>query len=235
VKSLILFDIDGTLLKPGDLAHQQALIDAVKHVFELEVSLDGVPLGGMLDSQIVRIALEKYDVPRNDIRAGLAAVMKQMGVRYLDLLDGDERQSWLLPGVEELVDLIADEFVLSVLTGNASGVARAKLAAAGIDRYFPFGAYGDSADHRHELVPVAMKKMQIEVGTEIEPDDVVIVGDTPRDIEAARESGTRVVAVATGRWAVETLQEYEPDVLFSDLAEVEHVRAALRELTGVRN
>jgi phosphoglycolate phosphatase len=230
VKPLVLFDIDGTLLKPGDRAHQQALVDAVKHIFALEISLEGVPLGGMLDSQIVRIALEKHDVPLNDIRTGLAAVMDQMGVRYLDLLKGDERRSWLLPGVEELVDSLVDEFVLSVLTGNASSVARAKLAAAGIDRYFPFGAYGDSADHRYELVPVAMKKMEIETGLSIQPDEVVIVGDTPRDIEAARESGALVIAVATGRYTVDMLREHEPDLIFSDLAAVDSVRSALKDL-----
>jgi phosphoglycolate phosphatase len=232
MKPLVLFDIDGTLLKPGDKAHQLALTDAVKYVFELEISLEGVPLGGMLDSQIVRIALEKHGVPLNDIRAGLPAVMDQMGVRYLDLLEGDERRSWLLPGVHELVDSLVDEFVLSVLTGNASGVARAKLAAAGIDRYFPFGAYGDSADHRYELVPVAMKKMEIETGWQVEPDSVVIVGDTPRDIEAARESGTQVIAVATGRYSVDMLEEHEPDFLFSDLGAVDSVRSALKDLTS---
>ena len=229
---LILFDIDGTLLKPGDTAHQQALIDAVRAVYQIEASLDGVPLGGMLDSQIVRLALEKHDVPTSDIRAGLTEAMEQMGRRYVELLDGDERRSWLLPGVEELVARMELEFLLSVLTGNASGVARAKLAAAGIDRYFPFGAYGDSADHRHELVPVAIGHAERATGDAPRPSDVLIVGDTPRDIEAARESGARVLAVATGRYSVDVLAEHQPDILLPDLGDVDHVVRSVRDLTG---
>jgi phosphoglycolate phosphatase len=230
VKSLILFDIDGTLLRTGDRAHQQALIDSVRVVYGIDADLDGVSLGGMLDSQIVRLALEKYDVPPSDVRSGLGAVMEHMGTRYLELLNGDDRRSWLLPGVEELVEQLEDEFILSVLTGNASSVARAKLIAAGIDRFFSIGAYGDSADHRHELVPVVVKKVEKTLGVLPQPGDVLIVGDTPRDIEAARASSTRVLAVATGRHGIDELADYEPDLLFPDLGEVERVYQAIREM-----
>jgi phosphoglycolate phosphatase len=230
VTPLILFDIDGTLLKPGDRAHQQALVDAVEAVYQVEVSLDGVPLGGMLDAQIVRLALEKYDIPPNDIRSGLADVMARIGPRYLELLNGDDRRSWLLPGVEELIDRMVTTFTLSVLTGNATSVARAKLKAAGIDHYFPYGAYGDSADHRHELVSVVVEKVRNATGVSPQPEDVLIVGDTPRDIEAARASGARVLAVATGRHKIDELADYEPDLLFPNLGEVDRVYQAIQEI-----
>jgi phosphoglycolate phosphatase len=232
VTRLILFDIDGTLLRTGDVVHQQALLDAIQMVFAVEASLEGVPLGGMLDSQIVRLTLQKYDVPPDDVRAGLPDVMLRMSARYRELLDGDNRRGWLLPGVEDLVDRASRDFILSVLTGNASGVARTKLELAGIDHYFPFGAYGDSADHRYELVPVAIEKMQEKHGVAPSPEDVVIVGDTPRDIEAARASGALAVGVATGRFSVDDLAGYEPDVLFSDLSDTDAVHRALTEMTA---
>lgn len=233
MRRLILFDIDGTLLKPGDKAHQQALLDAIQTVYRIEASLDGVPLGGMLDSQIVRLALGKHDIAPDDIRAGLDEAMQRMGQRYDELLGEDERRSWLLPGVEELLLRTRQEFTLSVLTGNASGVARSKLAAAGIDQHFPFGAYGDSADHRHELVPVAMEHARRETGFSLDPSAVVLVGDTPRDIDAARSSGARVLAVATGRYSVDELLDHGPDQVFADLSEVDQVVHALNELTAV--
>ncbi|MEX2425399.1 MAG: HAD family hydrolase [Thermomicrobiaceae bacterium] len=232
MQGLILFDIDGTLLRPGDLAHQQSLVDSVRAVYGIEPSLEGVPLGGMLDSQIVRLALEKYQVPAGDIGDGLPSVMEQMGRRYLELLGDDDRRSWLLPGVDELLARTAPGFTLGVLTGNASGVARAKLMAAGIDHYFSFGAFGDSADHRHELVPVAIEQAEQKLGTVHQAGDVVIVGDTPRDIEAARESGASVIAVATGRYPVEELSQLDPDLVLSDLSEVENVYQALAKLTA---
>jgi phosphoglycolate phosphatase len=234
VRELILFDIDGTLLKTGDLLHQQALLEAVDEVFGIRASLEGVPLGGMLDSQIVRLALAKYDVPPEDIRVGLPDVMGFMGDRYRALLNGEDRRHWLLPGVEELIERAADRYVLSVLTGNASGVALAKLSAAGLARYFPFGAYGDSADHRHELVPVALDRMRSEIGVAPDQALVVLIGDTPRDIEAARESGARVIAVATGRYSVAQLDDHKPDELFESLEDVDAVLTVLEQLTGRR-
>lgn len=227
---VLLFDIDGTLIKPGDPIHQQALLDAVRTVYQVEASLEGIPLGGMLDSQIVRLTLEKYDVPASDIRSGLTETMSIMGKRYGELLDGGERRSWLLPGVVELLSRLNGERVLSVLTGNASGVARAKLSAAGIDHYFPHGAYGDSADHRYELVAVAIERVTHTTGETFQETDVVLIGDTPRDIEAARESGAKVLAVATGRYSVDDLAEHDPDIVFEDLSETERV---LHELNAM--
>jgi phosphoglycolate phosphatase len=232
VAPLILFDIDGTLLKPGDLAHQQALLDAIEDVHGVRASLEGVPLGGMLDSQIVRIALERTGVSLEVIRAGQAQVMQRMGERYVELLGSDDRVSWLLPGVVTLIDRMVSDFTLSVLTGNASGVARAKLEAAGIARYFQTGAFGDSADHRHELVPVAVERASQITGVTPQPGQVVLIGDTPRDIEAAKASGSRVLAVATGRYGVEELADHEPDLVFATLEDVDQVYAAVRDLTA---
>ena len=230
--AVILFDIDGTLLKPGDTVHQQALLDAVAEVYGVQASLEGVPLGGMLDSQIVRLALEKESMPLETIRQRLAQTMQRMGERYVELLGDGERRSWLLPGVEALIARMAPEFTLSVLTGNATGVARAKLAAAGIGNYFPYGAFGDSADHRHELVPVAVELVRVQTGFAPQPGQVVLIGDTPRDIEAAKASGSRVVAVATGRYGIEELADHGPDVVFPTLEDVEQVYAVVLELTS---
>lgn len=230
---LILFDIDGTLLKPGDKAHQQALLDAVKDVYGVKASLEGVPLGGMLDSQIIRLALESEAVSLPVIRGGLPQAMQRMAERYVELLGDDERKSWLLPGVVDLIDRMAPDFTLSVLTGNASGVARAKLTSAGIAGYFQTGAFGDSADHRHELVPVAVELVRQQTGKAPQPEQVLLIGDTPRDIEAARASGCRVLAVATGRHTVEELADHEPDLVFPTLGDVDQVYAAVQELTSV--
>lgn len=227
---VLLFDIDGTLIRPGDPIHQQALLDAIHSVYRIEASLEGVPLGGMLDSQIVRLTLEKYDVPADDVRTGLAETMTIMGKRYVELLGGGERRSWLLPGVEELLPRLNGERHLSVLTGNASGVARAKLSAAGIYQFFPSGAYGDSADHRYELVAVAIEHVQQSTSESLQHSDIVVIGDTPRDIEAARDSGTKVLAVATGRYSVDDLAEHQPDLLFEDLSDTVKIRQALDQL-----
>ena len=230
VPGLILFDIDGTLLKTGDTAHQQALLDAIEQVHRIRASLDGVPLGGMLDSQIVRLALEKQGVVGPQVRESLPELMDAMGRRYRELLDGEDRHDWLLPGVEMLVDRLQADHALGVLTGNASGIARAKLEAAGIEGYFSFGAFGNSAEHRYQLVSVAIQQAESVSGHRLQPGDALIVGDTPKDIEAARDSGARVLAVATGRYSVTDLEGHKPDALLPDLGDVDHAIQMLERL-----
>jgi phosphoglycolate phosphatase len=227
LRGLILFDIDGTLLRPGDKAHQQALVMAMRDVFDVPVDLEGVPLAGMLDSQIARIALARRQVPPDEIRAGLNQVMDRMGRHYASMVNGEERRSWLLPGVLPLLERLADTLVLAVMTGNARGVAHAKLRAAGIGHYFEIGSFGDTAEERHELVEVAVDAVEHMHGIRFVESRTVIIGDTPRDIEAGRLAGVSVAAVATGRFSVDVLGEHQPDLLFEDLSDVDTVERAL--------
>jgi phosphoglycolate phosphatase len=230
VRGLILFDIDGTLLRTGDRWHQQALVSAVEEVFRVPATLDGVPLAGMLDSQIVRLALEQQGVSEADIYRGLSDVMQAMERHYRGLVSGSERRSWLLPGVVELANRLSSDFALGVMTGNAKGVGRAKLELAGVDDLFPIGSYGDSADHRYQLVAVAAEVAAESYDREFVGDEMMIVGDTPRDIEAGRVAGTSVLAVATGRFSIDDLEPHEPDLLFEDLSEVEAVHEAISRM-----
>jgi phosphoglycolate phosphatase len=232
MQGLILFDIDGTLLRPGDRMHQQALVSALEEVFGVPATLDGVPLAGMLDSQIVRLALERHGIPERGIHHGLSQVMQLMAERYREAVARDERRSWLLPGVIELATRLQDCYALAVMTGNARGVARAKLESAGIANLFPIGSYGDSAEHRHQLVPVAAEVTAERFERRFVGNQTLIVGDTPRDIEAARAAGTQVLAVATGRFSVEVLREHAPDLLFDDLSDVEQVWRSIRRVIG---
>ena len=232
VRGLLLFDIDGTLLRPGDKAHQRSLAEAMAEVFGAEPSLDGVPLAGMLDSQIARLALERQGIPEHRVRDELPRMMQVMVERYRVALAQEERRSWVLPGIVPLAERLQAEFALAVMTGNASGVARTKLEAAGIAEHFPIGAYGDTAEHRHELVDVAAKAATTRHQVEFITEKMVIIGDTPRDIEAARAAGTCVIAVATGRFSVEDLEGYQPDLLFEHLGAVDEVLAGIDRLLG---
>jgi phosphoglycolate phosphatase len=226
MRGLILFDIDGTIVRPGDHVHQLAFVRALQEVFEVPVTLDGVPLSGMLDSQIARMALHPYGVDEERVSAGLVEMMAAMGRHYREMIATEERRTWLLPGVVELAEsLRADGFALGVLTGNATPVARAKLEAAGVASLFPIGAYGDSARVRGDLVPVALERARDRYRIEFATRQTLLIGDTPRDIEAARHAGAGAFSVATGRYSMPALQEHEPDILLPDLGDT---RRALR-------
>ena len=230
-RGLVLFDIDGTLLRAGDREHARAFVEAMAEVFGRPIDLDGVPLAGMLDSEIARLALEREGVSLVEVEAKLPLVMQKMGERYTARVLAGDRADWVLAGAVESALALADAgYALGVLTGNARPVARAKLAAAGLDELFPIGAYGDQARTRGELVRLARAEAERHYGVRFPADRVVLVGDTPRDIAAARAAGARVLAVATGRYSVLELEAERADAVLPDLSDPVTVLAVVEEM-----
>jgi phosphoglycolate phosphatase-like HAD superfamily hydrolase len=231
VRGLILFDIDGTLLRVGDPEHHLAFVHAMERVYGLPATLEGVPLAGMLDSQIARLALSRHGLSDDEIDAQLAEMIAIMGEHYTAAVAKQSRIERVLPGVLPLAErLQAEAFALGVLTGNARAVAHAKLAAADILRFFPVGAFGDAARERGHLVEEAWHHAEQHYGVRFAGSQTVLLGDTPRDIDAARAAGTRVVAVATGRYSIDDLTAHEPDAVFPDLSRTETVLAAIHDI-----
>jgi phosphoglycolate phosphatase-like HAD superfamily hydrolase len=224
---LALFDIDGTLLMAGDPDHIPCLVEALSEVFERPVTLDGVSLGGNQERAIAREAARRSGVPDPQIDDRLDDVMSELGRRFLERVT--DRTDRLLPGVpSSVVALARDGWDLGVLSGGARTVSRAKLAAAGLAELFPIGAFGDQHEDRAELVSVALSEALVHQGRAITPDRVVLVGDTPRDIDAARRAGCGVVAVATGRFSVAELAQHAPDAVLVDLGDADSFVRACR-------
>ncbi len=220
IRPLILFDIDGTLLRTGDPHHGASFVHAFEHIYGRPVTLEGVPLAGMLDAQIARELFERHQLNADEAAQKLTEMMEMMGRRYTDALAGGSLRERLLPGVTESVLVCFQrEWSAGVLTGNARSVGHAKLRAAGLDRLLSFGAFGDTAIDRSHLVEAAIHDAERVIGVRHQPAETVLVGDTPNDIRAARLGGARVIAVATGRFDVDALSEHEPDALLPDLSD----------------
>ncbi|RIK36082.1 MAG: haloacid dehalogenase [Chloroflexi bacterium] len=225
---VILFDIDGTLLRTGDRAHSGAFVHAFEQVYGKPVTLEGVSLAGMLDANIARVLFEIHDLDREAADSRLAEMMAAMGARYEEVTAGVDARERLLPGVvEAIVACQARGWQTGVLTGNAEAVGWAKLRAAGLEQLLPFGAFGDVARERGHLVELALDAAERRTGVRHTPDQAVLIGDTPEDIAAARLGGAHVLAVATGRFSVDALREHAPDAVFENLADTSGVVAAL--------
>lgn len=229
-RRLVLFDIDGTLLAAGDPDHIPCLTEALTEVYGMPITLDGVALGGNQERAIAREAALRSGVEPARVDAGLDAVMAELGRRFLGRVT--DRRHRLLPGVPATVAALADDgWDLGLLSGGARAVSRAKVAAAGLDHRFPFGAFGDDHEDRAELVPVALAEAAGHHGEDIPIGRVVLVGDTPRDVDAARRAGCGVVAVATGRFSATELRDHGASVVLEDLSEpAAVVRACHRSL-----
>jgi phosphoglycolate phosphatase len=218
---LVLFDVDGTLVRAGDPGHREAFHRAFVEVYGVAASIDGIPLGGNLDRVIARLALERAGVAPDAVAAGLSDLMSALGRHY------DPSGVEPLPGVVAAVEACRDGRVLGVLTGGAEGVARSKLAACRVDHLLEVGAFGCEAEVRADLVALAAER-----AGGFAPERIVLVGDTPLDVEAARRAGCRVVAVATGRWSAEDLAGHDPDALLPDLRDPAALVGALAAMTG---
>jgi phosphoglycolate phosphatase-like HAD superfamily hydrolase len=223
VTGIALFDVDGTIIRAGDPDHRAAFDAALARVYGVPATLDGIPLGGMIDRAIARLALAPHDLGDEVVEAGLADLVEAMGAAYRAAVTEGARRSWLLPGVEDAARRLRAEGVTTgVLTGGCRPVVEAKLAAAGVADLFGAGAYGDQADERAALVPLAVAALGGGAGT-----PVVVVGDTPLDVEAAHTAGVPCLAVATGRWSVDELAACGADAVVPDLADPRAVPAVL--------
>jgi phosphoglycolate phosphatase-like HAD superfamily hydrolase len=221
---LVLFDIDGTILWT-DGAGRRAIHTALKEVFGWAGPTD-YWFDGKTDRQIVR------DLMRLDGHAD-AGIDERMDVlldRYVrclaDELAHPKFSARLLDGVSELLDALEarDHIVLGLLTGNVEPGARAKLRAVGIDPdRFRVGAFGSDHEHRPELPAIAQLRVRELLGVEIPGSDVVVIGDTPADIECARSVAARAIGVATGRYPVEELQRHGAAGVFPDLTDTDAV------------
>lgn len=226
--ALILFDIDGTLLRAGDREHGAAFTHAFERVYGHPVTLEGVPLAGMLDAQIARILFEKHGLERTEADERLAEMMTAMGERYVETIAERDARDRLLPGVTEAVIACAHRgWATGVLTGNARAVGHAKLRSAGLDTLLSFGAFGDSAVERGHLIEGALAEAQRATGRPYQPSRTVLIGDTPNDISAARLGGAKVLAVATGRFDIDALVAHDPDAVMPDLSDTNALMAAI--------
>lgn len=218
---LILFDIDQTLVYTAG-AGMRALTRAVLEVLDLDLSRVGVMPAGKTDPQILREAVEHTGRPAPD-PATEAAVWDSYA-RHLDeeMARTDPRRE-VKPGVRPLVETLhaMPGFCLGLLTGNLQRTARIKLEPFHLNAYFPVGGFGSDHADRGRLGAVAVERAQAHYGISFPPHRVWIVGDTDRDIGAARSlhPEARALAVATGHQSVEELRRFRPDAAVEDLSD----------------
>ncbi len=225
---LYLFDIDGTLVTTGG-AGRRALERAFRDVLGWAGALDHVAFGGMTDRLLVRAAFAGRGLDAGAARAAEPDLLAAYAAALADELARAAAGCRALPGVTALLDALAprDDVLPALLTGNVAPGARLKLAACGLAGRFDVGAWGDDADDRPGLLPVACARAAARAGRPFAGPDAVVIGDTPADVAVARAHGARAVAVATGAASRADLAACRPDALLDDLADLERALAAL--------
>ena len=179
---------------------------------------EGPPLdlAGSTDSGIVRGLFNHFGLEYD------AALEEKFYLSYLPKMRANLQDTSfggrVLPGARELIaSLEEDGHILGLLTGNIERGAIIKAGHYELDHHFAFGAYGDDHWDRNKLGPMALRRAADVTGRTFDPSEVIVIGDTPKDVACAQAFGARSVAVATGAFSAEALAESGADTVVPDL------------------
>lgn len=215
---LYLFDIDGTLLLTGG-AGTRAINAIFARRYAVADAMTGVQPGGKTDPLILTEIFE--NVLR---RAPTAAELQAFLEEYVPLLAIEIAASTnfrTMPYAHECLAFLREcNATLGIATGNVKGAARAKLDHIGLWESFAFGGFGCDHPERGALVACAIERARSHAARHVAEQEIIVVGDTTRDIEAARACGVRVIAVATGSTSRDELAAAAPDAVFDTLEEL---------------
>ena len=204
---LILFDIDGTLVQ-GAKCHYQAYIEGVKKFYGMEDYVRDVNAAGKSDKLILREILTLAGLTTEEIQKDFQGCLDFMTDYYLKNVQYENIH--VFDGTVELLDELKRKgALLGLVTGNLEPIAYAKLGRAGLNGYFSFGGFGSDNADRSLMVKKALSIAKNQLG--FKGEKIFVVGDTPRDVEAAKAYNLKTIAVATGMYSVKELKDCGAD------------------------
>jgi phosphoglycolate phosphatase len=226
--SLLLFDIDGTLLLSGG-AGMRAMTRAFHETFDVPNAFDGVPPAGRTDTFLLSGAFARADVedsPGNHTRFRDA----YLPILADEIVKRGHGRYGIMPGIEALLTSIRAQrgWHLALLTGNYEGAARVKLRHFGLDGFFEWGVFGEESGDRRVLGRLALERARQRDIPETSCSAAVVIGDTPDDVACAQAVGARALAVATGSFTVDELTAAGAHTALVDLSDTAAVLKVLR-------
>jgi phosphoglycolate phosphatase len=224
--TVLLWDIDGTLISTAG-AGRRAIVRTFEQRFGRGDVLD-FPFDGMTDPVIVRQGLEALGWPEARIADEVPATLAAY-VQVLAEVCATASDFRVHAGIEAALALAAGRagVVNGLGTGNIEQGARLKLERVGLHRHFDFGGYGSDHAERAQLLAIGAERGAARLGHDRGRCRVVVIGDTPKDIAAARAIGAESIAVATGSFKVPALREHGATYAFDSLADARATQALL--------
>jgi phosphoglycolate phosphatase-like HAD superfamily hydrolase len=220
--TLLIFDVDGTLISTS--AGRRAFNGALARVFGTADAAEGIPMAGRTDWLIYRDICAKFGWDP----ATFGMFKLEFLAQLAEQLQADPGR--VLPGVRELLEACREEpgFTLALGTGNVEEGARLKLAPHDLNRFFALGGFGDDGDTRDEVIARAIERAEVQRGGRYER--VVVIGDTPLDIQCGKANRCLTIGVATGFHKRHELSECGADLVLDDFSDVRTTLLGLRGL-----
>ncbi len=216
---LYLFDIDGTILLAGG-AGSKAINRVFVERYDLQAAMADIRPGGKTDPGIItEIFVNRL---HRDPNPGEVDAVLSAYVPYMRIEVARAERFRMMPHVVATIDFLEaqPQVLLGLATGNIRASSQIKLEHIGLWHRFAIGGFGDDCEERAGLVQHAIDQANAHAGVAFPADEIVVVGDTPRDVDAARACGVRAVTVATGPTPRDQLRASRPDAALDTLAEL---------------
>ncbi len=223
MKKLVLFDLDGTLVDAGGCG-RRALVKAIEALYGKKPEFEHALISGRTDLDNFSIV---YGLVKNGKKPS-AAEMKKMKAKYLELLPQEVHASVrckkydLVPGVEKFLNLLSKnkEIILGLGTGNLEEGAKLKLEPSKLGKYFSVGGYGDDGHTREDMLKAAVKRAEKKYKTSFKPEQVFVIGDTHRDIVAAKNCGFHSAVLTNGFGDAQKIQRAAAELETKDFKDI---------------
>jgi phosphoglycolate phosphatase len=213
----VLFDIDGTLITSGG-AGAESWRRAFDELYGIPADIGKYTDTGMTDPEVGRLTFVNV-LGREPTPEEQATLMAKRLEHLPDAVRESEGYR-VLPGVETTLEKLRDAgFLLGLTTGGVEAAAHMKLDRGELNRFFTFGGYGSDSPDRTELTRRAIERAEKILGRRLDPKQVLVVGDTPLDIEAAHAAGAIGVGVASGHYDEQQLRDAGADYVLASLEE----------------
>ena len=232
---ILLWDIDGTLIRsarPG--GYKEYTIPVLEELFGTAGQLAEMQVSGMTDMQIFIEALSNHGVTHDDVRERIHDLSERLTAEARKVTGNGVTFFELLPGVRETLEALDTHprYRSALLTGNIEPMAYLKMELVGLENFFTLpGAFGNESHLRRDLPALAAERISRHLQLDLKPEEFIVIGDTPNDIDCARHFGARAVAVGTGRfYSNDEVLEHAPDKFLADLSDPDLVIRTLDEL-----
>lgn len=213
----VLFDIDGTLLITGGAGAASWRL-AFDELYDIPADIGKFTDTGMTDPEVGRMTFEAV-LKRKPERKEFTRLLERR-LFYLHQTVADAKDYQVLAGVDELLPELIDEgYLLGLVTGNLEASAHIKLHRARLNRFFSFGGYGSDSTDRGELTRIAIKRAALVYGEPVMPEQAIVVGDTPHDVDGAHAAGMACVGVGSHNFDVDQLRAAGADYVIASLTE----------------
>ncbi len=223
---LVIFDLDQTLVDFIPI-HDRAIHELFKRYFDVDAKLTDIDFAGRsLAENFLELSRLK-NIPENQIAHNSKALLNAYETIFSKIIP-PRASKYILPGVKQLLDeLSRTEHLVVLYTGDSAAIVSQVFKATGLGKYFKFAVYGTESKTRVDMAKLAVRKAESLTGRSFRGKDVVIIGDSLRDIECGKEINALTIAVATGFRSKEDLRRSQPDYLFDNLRSYKKVLSAI--------